>query len=100
MPIEDFIIAVFCCVELMWQKSPIPVRLRQQGSSPKLSDAEVITMEIVGELLGFVLIGDIGFQSLVCEAHLPDKRRTYSISSNSCIRNWFRSSVPMRIQFI
>lgn len=53
MPLEDFIIAVFCCVEQMWQKSPMPARLRQRGFAPKLSDSEVITMEIVGEFLGF-----------------------------------------------
>lgn len=52
MPLEDFIIAVFCCVEQMWQKSPMPSRLRQRGFAPKLSDSEVITMEVVGEFLG------------------------------------------------
>lgn len=53
MPLEDFIIAVYCCVEQMWQRSAIPPRLRQRGFAPKLSDAEVLTMEIVGEFLGF-----------------------------------------------
>jgi hypothetical protein len=53
MPLEDFIIAVFCCVEEMWRESPIPSRLRQRGFAPKLSDREVLTMEIVGEFLGF-----------------------------------------------
>ena len=53
MPLEDFIITVFCCVEQMWQKSLLPSRLRQRGFAPKLSDSEVLTMEIVGEFLGF-----------------------------------------------
>ena len=53
MPLEDFIIAVLCCVEQMWQTSSIPSRLRQRGFAPKLSDSEVLTMEIVGECLGF-----------------------------------------------
>lgn len=53
MPIEDFIIAVLCCVEEMWHESSIPSRLRQRGFAPKLSDSEVVTMEIVGEYLGF-----------------------------------------------
>lgn len=53
MPLEDFIIAVFCCVEQMWPTGSIPARLRQRGSPSKLSDTEVLTMEIVGEFLGF-----------------------------------------------
>jgi hypothetical protein len=53
MPLEDFIIAVYCCVEQIWKNSVIPSRLRQRGFAPKLSDAEVLTMEIVGEFLGF-----------------------------------------------
>ena len=48
MPLEDFIIAVLCCVEDMWHESPAPSRLRQRGFAPKLSDSEVLTMEIVG----------------------------------------------------
>ncbi len=51
MPVEDFIIIVYCCVadscaELV--SSP----LRSRGFETKLSDAEVITMEIVGEFMG------------------------------------------------
>ena len=53
MPLEDFIIAVSCCVEQMWPTNSIPSRLRQRGFPPKLSDAEVLTLEIVGEFLGF-----------------------------------------------
>lgn len=53
MPLEDFIIAVLCCVEEMWHESPASSRLRQRGFPPKLSDSEVLTMEIVGEFLGF-----------------------------------------------
>jgi hypothetical protein len=52
MPLEDFIIAVLCCVEEMWHESPAPSRLRRRGFAPKLSDSEVLTMEIVGEFLG------------------------------------------------
>lgn len=53
MPLEDFIIAVLCCVEEMWHESPAPSRLRRRGFAPKLSDSEVLTMEIVGEFLGY-----------------------------------------------
>ena len=51
MSVEDFIIYVYCCVEdtcLTIVNQP----LRSRGFMPKLSDAEVITMEIVGEFMG------------------------------------------------
>ena len=45
---EDFIICVYCGVlELL-----PAIKLRQRGFAPKLTDAELITMEIVGEHLG------------------------------------------------
>ena len=50
--IEDFIIAVYCCVDDLLkdiiQDYPPPSR----GFAPSLTDAEVITMEIVGEFQG------------------------------------------------
>jgi hypothetical protein len=52
MPIEDFIIQVYCCVDECWETLTEGKRLRQRGFSPKLSDQEVITLEIVGETLG------------------------------------------------
>ena len=52
MPIEDFIIWVCCCVDESWETLAEGKRLRQHGYPPKLSDQEVITMEIVGETLG------------------------------------------------
>ena len=53
MPIEEFIINVFCHVsEIFVQVSP-DKRLRHRGFSPKLSDEEVMTLEIVGEFLGY-----------------------------------------------
>jgi hypothetical protein len=51
MSTEDFIISVYCLVEDIYQKVIIK-RLRSKGPMPKLSDSEVITMEIVGEFLG------------------------------------------------
>jgi hypothetical protein len=48
-----FIIAVFCrmddALKTLFQEKP----LRQLGPAPVLSDAEVLTMEVVGEFLGF-----------------------------------------------
>lgn len=50
--IEEFIIAVFCSVDdgLKALRQGQPVRTR--GFAPALSDAEVVTMEIVGEYRG------------------------------------------------
>ena len=48
---EEYIIAVYCLVDEMLKKV-VKNKLRQRGPQPKLSDAEVITMEIVGESKG------------------------------------------------
>ena len=52
MPIEDFIMAVFCRIEEILQKIAAQQPWRTRGFPPKLSDSEVITMEVVGECLG------------------------------------------------
>jgi hypothetical protein len=46
--LSTFIVAVFCLVDDRLKAE----RIRQRGPAPKLSDAEVITIEIVGEFLG------------------------------------------------
>ena len=51
MSTEDFIISVYCLVDDNYQEI-IVNKLRSKGPKPKLSDAEVITMQIVGEFLG------------------------------------------------
>ena len=52
MSMEDFIISVYCLVEDTYQ-TVIPNKpLRTRGFAPKLSDPEVITMDIVGEFIG------------------------------------------------
>ncbi len=48
MDLSTFIIAVFCLVDDQLKGR----RIRQRGPSPKLSDSEVLTIEIVGEFLG------------------------------------------------
>ena len=58
MPLEDFIIRVFCWVDEHVNALLGDHRLRQRGFAPKLSDSEVITMEVVGEFLG--LDTDVG----------------------------------------
>lgn len=52
MPIDDFIIAVFCLIDEEKKKILQGKKLRQRGPAPGLADNEVITMEIVGEFLG------------------------------------------------
>lgn len=52
MPIEDFIITVYCMIDEILSKKIAQQPLRLRGFVPKLSDSEVITMEIVGEFLG------------------------------------------------
>ena len=49
MDVGIFIVAVFCAVEDRLEgEQP----LRQRGPKPKLSDSEVLTIEITGEFLG------------------------------------------------
>jgi hypothetical protein len=52
MSLEDFIIRVYCAVEDALSAVIKGVRLRKAGFGPKLSDAEVLTMELVGEYCG------------------------------------------------
>jgi hypothetical protein len=52
MPLEDFIIYVYCCVVENYEELTKERPLRKCGYNPKLSDSEVITMEIVGEFMG------------------------------------------------
>lgn len=52
MLLEDFIITLFCWVEEHLNRLMGDQRLRQRGFAPKLSDGEVLTMEVVGEFLG------------------------------------------------
>ena len=51
MPVEQFITTVFCIVDDLL-KELFPTPLRSRGFPPKLSDSEVITMEVTGEWLG------------------------------------------------
>ena len=48
MDLITFIVAVFCLVDDQLKGK----RIRQRGPTPKLSDSEVLTIEIVGEFLG------------------------------------------------
>lgn len=52
MPIEDFIIITYIFVDEYLKEASQNLVLRTRGEPPALSDAEVITMEIVGEYMG------------------------------------------------
>lgn len=49
LDLGDFIIRAFCWIDDSLKRVG---RLRRRGSSPSLSDSEVLTMEVVGEFLG------------------------------------------------
>lgn len=50
--IEEFIIAVFCCVDDLLEEITQGQPLRAKGFAPALADSEVLTMEIVAEYQG------------------------------------------------
>ncbi|UIE38680.1 IS982 family transposase [Leptodesmis sichuanensis] len=50
--IEEFIIAVFCCVDDLLKAITQGQPIRAKGFAPALSDSEVMTMEIVAEYQG------------------------------------------------
>ncbi|CDH44240.1 IS982 family transposase [Candidatus Contendibacter odensensis] len=52
MPLEDVIITLFCWIEEHLNPLIGDNRLRLRGFTPKLTDGEVLTMEVVGEFLG------------------------------------------------
>jgi predicted AAA+ superfamily ATPase len=54
--IEEFIIAVFCCVDDLLKEIMKEEPIRRKGFMPALSDREVLTMEIVAEYQGTDLL--------------------------------------------
>lgn len=52
MDVDTFMITVFCCIDDILESLYQGRLLRQRGPKPALSDAEVLTMEVVGEYLG------------------------------------------------
>ena len=51
MFLEEFIISVYCCVDDLLKRR-FSLNYRTRGFSPKMSDSEVMTLEVVGEFLG------------------------------------------------
>lgn len=58
MPREDFIIRVYLWVCESWEKSKLG-QLRSRGFAPKLSDQELVAMELIGEFLKMETDSDI-----------------------------------------
>lgn len=52
MDLDTLIVSVFCLVDDALAPALAGRRLRQRGPRPTLSDAEVLTLEVVGEFLG------------------------------------------------
>jgi hypothetical protein len=52
VPLEEFIIWIYCWVDDHLKEISRQHVLRQRGFAPALSDAEVITMELIGEFQG------------------------------------------------
>jgi hypothetical protein len=50
--IEEFIIAVFCCVDDLLKEITQNQPIRRKEFRPALADSEVLTMEIVAEYQG------------------------------------------------
>ena len=59
MNLNTFIVNVFCETDDFMKKFFPPRRIRTRGPMPQLADSEILTMEIVGETLGFDTDKDI-----------------------------------------
>lgn len=52
MPLDDYIIAVFCLIDELYANFIQTHKVRKAGFPPSLRDSEIITMVLVGEFLG------------------------------------------------
>lgn len=87
MPIEDFIITVYCLIDDEVKKITYTHALCTRGFEPKLSDSEVIMMDIVGDFLaktrtqvsGVILknIGAHGFQDWAVDGVMQNNLQIY-----------------------
>ncbi len=51
MPLDDYIIHVFCLIDDLYHELFQSCKARKSGYAPFLADSEIITMLIVGEML-------------------------------------------------
>lgn len=100
MDLSTFIVAVFCLIDDQLQER----RIRSRGPTPKLSDSEVLTIEIIGEFLGldtdkgiylffrrhyqewFPALGEV-HRTTFSAAKLPTSGRLKSASGKSSFRS-------------
>jgi hypothetical protein len=68
MNLETFLTAVYCVIDDTLGSLLHGTRLRARGPAPRLADSEVLTMEVVGEFLGFDT--DAGIHAYFCR-HWP-----------------------------
>lgn len=52
MPLDNYIIAVYCLTDDLYAELLQKVKIRKAGTAPTLNDPELITMLLVGEFLG------------------------------------------------
>ena len=52
MNLDEFIITCFCTIDELLPAVTKGKRLRERGPMPKLTESEVVTMELVGMYLG------------------------------------------------
>jgi hypothetical protein len=52
MNLDDSIVNIFCETDNFMKKCVEPRMIRARGPLPQLVDSEVLTMEIIGEILG------------------------------------------------
>lgn len=83
MSYDDFIIVVYLLVEALYQNL-VTKPLRSKGFLPALSDAEVITMELVGECLGFDTDKGIWAYFKNCYQHYFPKLGSYPNFAKHC----------------
>ena len=92
---EDFILIVFVIIDDLYKKyAPAAISHRIRISSAKLSDPEIITISICGELFGFdsenALFNyiDKNYQIFAAEADLIEPDEIFSNLQIYCFKNY------------
>ena len=114
---EDFILIVFVIIDDLYKKyAPAAISHRIRISSAKLSDPEIITISICGELFGFdsenalilkmlcliILIKtiDIYFQIFAAEADLIEPDEIFSNLQIYCFKNYNTFLILLTVHII
>ena len=91
MDLDTLIVTVFCQIDDALKTVSRGIKLRQRGRAPLLSDAEVLTIEIVGEYLGLSQDKQI-FQYFArhYKALFPDLRKVHRTTFTRQAANLWR----------